>query len=116
MIVTGGPMALSSKAMISGSGIFKFFFMERSILFTGGGSAGHVTANLALMPEFAKAGWRILYIGSAGGIEASLVKKLPFVRYVPISTGKLRRYFSWKNFSDPFRVILGVWQAWAAVR
>ncbi|MFS0554113.1 undecaprenyldiphospho-muramoylpentapeptide beta-N-acetylglucosaminyltransferase [Brevibacillus sp. 179-C9.3 HS] len=85
--------------------------MKKRIAFTGGGSAGHVTVNLALMPYFIKMGWEVAYIGSVTGIERELVASLPEVRYIGISSGKLRRYFDWKNVSDPLRVLKGVWQA-----
>lgn len=85
--------------------------MKKRIAFTGGGSAGHVTVNLACIPHFLEAGWEVAYIGSASGIERELTKDLPGVRYVAISTGKLRRYFDWKNVTDPLRVSKGVWEA-----
>jgi len=85
--------------------------MKRRIAFTGGGSAGHVTVNLACIPHFLEDGWEVAYIGSENGIERELTQDLPGVRYEAISTGKLRRYFDWKNASDPFRVAKGVWEA-----
>ncbi len=82
----------------------------KKIILTGGGTAGHVTPNLALVPELKKRGYEILYIGSISGIEKELAEKagLP---YEGISSGKLRRYFDLKNFSDPFRVIKGFFEA-----
>ncbi len=80
------------------------------IVLTGGGTAGHVTPNLALLPYLEKEGFEIAYVGSRNGIEKKLLADYPF-EYVGISTGKLRRYFDWKNFSDPFRVIKGFWEA-----
>jgi UDP-N-acetylglucosamine--N-acetylmuramyl-(pentapeptide) pyrophosphoryl-undecaprenol N-acetylglucosamine transferase len=82
----------------------------KKIILTGGGTAGHVTPNLALVPELKKRGYEILYIGSINGIEKELAEKagLP---YEGISSGKLRRYFDLKNFSDPFRVIKGFFEA-----
>ncbi|MDH5736757.1 MAG: undecaprenyldiphospho-muramoylpentapeptide beta-N-acetylglucosaminyltransferase [Gammaproteobacteria bacterium] len=80
------------------------------ILFTGGGTAGHVTPNLALMDLLQSRGWRVLYIGSENGIERQLVTEAG-VPYFPIQTGKLRRYFSWSNFIDPLRVIWGLFQS-----
>ena len=81
------------------------------IVFTGGGSAGHVTLNLALIPFFLKKGWQVDYIGSIGGLEESLIKKMPKVTYHGIQTGKLRRYFSLKNFVDMARIPIGCVQA-----
>lgn len=84
--------------------------MSRRIVLTGGGTAGHVNPNLALVDSLRQAGWEISYIGSQGGIEQELVKDLPFYG---ISSGKLRRYFDWRNFTDPFKVLLGLGQAYA---
>ncbi|MBW8888276.1 MAG: undecaprenyldiphospho-muramoylpentapeptide beta-N-acetylglucosaminyltransferase [Fibrobacteres bacterium] len=83
----------------------------RTIVLTGGGTAGHVIPNLALLPLLSAAGWRAEYVGSEAGIEKKLVAEagLPFHG---IASGKLRRYFDRKNFSDPFRIVLGLWQAW----
>jgi UDP-N-acetylglucosamine--N-acetylmuramyl-(pentapeptide) pyrophosphoryl-undecaprenol N-acetylglucosamine transferase len=82
----------------------------KKILFTGGGSAGHVTPNLALIEKFQKENWEIAYIGSETGIEKELITKLG-VPYYHITTGKLRRYFSLQNFIDPFKVLYGIFQA-----
>ena len=79
----------------------------KKILFTGGGSAGHVSVNVALIPEFKKNGYEISYIGSKTGIENEMIGKIPEVKYHKISSGKLRRYFSWENFIDPFKVLKG---------
>ncbi len=83
----------------------------KMIIFTGGGSAGHVTLNLTLIPWFIKQGWEISYIGSKGGMEQELVAKFPEVKYYGILTGKLRRYFSWQNFLDMIKIPLGCLQA-----
>ncbi len=85
------------------------------IIFTGGGSAGHVTLNLALIPWFLEHGWQITYIGSKGGMEEELVKKFPAVEYKTVLTGKLRRYFSLKNIADMIKIPLGCLQASALV-
>ncbi|AUS07792.1 undecaprenyldiphospho-muramoylpentapeptide beta-N-acetylglucosaminyltransferase [Laceyella sacchari] len=90
--------------------------MKKKIIFTGGGTAGHVTVNLALIPKFAQDGWEIKYIGSENGIEKQLVARLDRVPYAGISTGKLRRYFDWNNFKDPFRVIKGIFQAYSLIK
>ena len=83
----------------------------KRILFTGGGSTGHVAVNLALIPKFLEEGWEIAYVGSREGIERELISQLDGVRYYPISTGKLRRYWDMKNFLDPLKVMGGVFQA-----
>lgn len=80
------------------------------IVLTGGGTAGHVTPNIALLPELKAAGYEIEYIGSYEGIEKELIEK-EGIKYYGISSGKLRRYFDLKNFSDPFRVIKGFSEA-----
>ncbi len=81
-----------------------------TILFTGGGSAGHVTPNLAIIERVRREGWSVAYAGSANGIERKLIEKrgLP---YHAVATGKLRRYFSWQNFWDLFRIPWGILQA-----
>lgn len=81
------------------------------IIFTGGGSAGHVTLNLALIPYFLEKGWQVVYIGSKTGIEKDLLKKFEKVKYYAIETGKLRRYFSWQNFLDMLKIPVGIFQA-----
>ncbi|MFF2888279.1 undecaprenyldiphospho-muramoylpentapeptide beta-N-acetylglucosaminyltransferase [Paenibacillus sp. NPDC057967] len=88
----------------------------KNIVFTGGGSAGHVTVNIALIPKLAEKGWSTTYIGSSDGIERRLVSELPQVSYYPISTGKLRRYLSWQNVKDPFRVVKGIFQAYRIIK
>lgn len=83
--------------------------MKRIIL-TGGGTAGHVTPNIALIPKLMELGYDIQYIGSYNGIEKELIE--PFgIPYHGISSGKLRRYFSLQNFTDPFRVLKGLGEA-----
>lgn len=82
----------------------------KKIVLTGGGTAGHVTPNIALMPALREKGYEISYIGSYDGIERRLIEELG-VPYYGISSGKLRRYFDLKNFSDPFKVIKGYFEA-----
>lgn len=82
----------------------------KKIVMTGGGTAGHVTPNIALMPALKEAGYEINYIGSYNGIEKGLIEAQG-IPYHGIASGKLRRYFDWKNFSDPFRVLKGYGQA-----
>jgi UDP-N-acetylglucosamine--N-acetylmuramyl-(pentapeptide) pyrophosphoryl-undecaprenol N-acetylglucosamine transferase len=83
--------------------------MKRIIL-TGGGTAGHVTPNIALIPKLKEEGYDIHYIGSYNGIEKKLIEDLK-IPYHGISSGKLRRYFDKRNFTDPFRVIKGYGEA-----
>ncbi|MGN0272184.1 MAG: undecaprenyldiphospho-muramoylpentapeptide beta-N-acetylglucosaminyltransferase, partial [Lachnospiraceae bacterium] len=82
----------------------------KKIVLTGGGTAGHVTPNIALLPKLKEAGYEIYYIGSYEGIERKLIESYE-IPYYGISSGKLRRYFDWKNFSDPFKVLKGYGQA-----
>ena len=89
--------------------------MKRIVL-TGGGTAGHVTPNLALIPKLIADGWDVHYIGAANSAEEELVSGIPGVTFHTVSVGKLRRYFDPKNFSDPFRVIKGIAQAKSIIR
>ena len=82
----------------------------KKIVLTGGGTAGHVTPNIALIPELQKQGYEVHYIGSYEGIESRLIPELG-IPYYGISSGKLRRYIDPKNLSDPFKVIRGYGQA-----
>lgn len=83
--------------------------MKRIVL-TGGGTAGHVTPNIALLPGLKKNGYDIFYIGSYNGIEKKLIEEQG-IPYYGISSGKLRRYLDVKNFTDPFRVLKGCHEA-----
>lgn len=87
----------------------------KKIVLTGGGTAGHVTPQLALIPRLKELGYDIHYIGSRQGIEKSLMAQQP-VTYHAIKTGKLRRYFDWKNFTDPFLVIAGAFESLRLMR
>lgn len=84
---------------------------DMKILFTGGGSAGHVTLNIQLINEFLPEGHECLYVGSKRGIERSMIEDIPNVKYIPITTGKLRRYFSIQNIFDLLKVPFGILQA-----
>ena len=85
--------------------------MSKKIILTGGGTAGHVTPNIALIPHLKEAGYEIVYIGSYDGIEKKLISDFPEIRYYGIATGKFRRYLDLKNLTDPFRVIKGYAEA-----
>ena len=82
----------------------------KHIVLTGGGTAGHVTPNIALIPGLKEMGYKISYIGSYNGIEKNLIEA-EGIPYYGISTGKLRRYIDPKNLSDPFRVVKGIFEA-----
>lgn len=88
--------------------------MKRIIL-TGGGTAGHVTPNIALLPRLKELQYDIHYIGSYNGIEKELIEQLG-IPYHGISSGKLRRYFSLQNFTDPFRVLKGFNEAYRLIK
>ncbi|MCM1063139.1 MAG: undecaprenyldiphospho-muramoylpentapeptide beta-N-acetylglucosaminyltransferase [Eubacterium sp.] len=82
----------------------------KKIVLTGGGTAGHVTPNIALLPTLKDAGYEITYMGSYDGIEKKLISDFD-IPYVGISTGKFRRYLDLQNLTDPFRVIKGFSEA-----
>jgi UDP-N-acetylglucosamine--N-acetylmuramyl-(pentapeptide) pyrophosphoryl-undecaprenol N-acetylglucosamine transferase len=90
--------------------------MPKTIILTGGGTAGHITPNLALIPLLQQRGWTVHYIGSKAGMEKGLAGGLPGVTYHGISSGKLRRYLDLKNLADPFRVLAGTAQALGIIR
>jgi UDP-N-acetylglucosamine--N-acetylmuramyl-(pentapeptide) pyrophosphoryl-undecaprenol N-acetylglucosamine transferase len=89
--------------------------LMKKIVLTGGGSAGHVMPNLAIVPGLRKQQWEIAYIGSHTGIEKELLERTD-IPYYAIATGKFRRYFSLQNFTDPFRVIQGLFEAVALLK
>ncbi len=82
----------------------------KKIILTGGGSAGHVTPNIALLPSLKNAGYEVTYMGSYDGIEKKLIGDFD-IPYVGVSTGKFRRYLDLKNLTDPFRVMKGYAEA-----
>ena len=83
----------------------------KKIVLTGGGTLGHVTPHLALIPRLKEAGYEIHYIGTENGMEAPKMRAVDGVTYHAVKSGKLRRYHSWQNFTDPFRVIAGMFQS-----
>ena len=83
----------------------------KKIVLTGGGTLGHVTPHLALIPKLREAGYEIHYIGSENGMEAPKMRSVEGITYHAVKSGKLRRYFSWQNFTDPFRVVAGAFQS-----
>ena len=83
----------------------------KKIVLTGGGTLGHVTPHLALIPRLREAGYEIHYIGTENGMEAPKMRAVEGITYHAVKSGKLRRYFSWQNFTDPFRVIAGAFQS-----
>ncbi|USK31976.1 undecaprenyldiphospho-muramoylpentapeptide beta-N-acetylglucosaminyltransferase [Bacillus sp. F19] len=89
--------------------------MKKTIVFTGGGSAGHVTPNIAIIDELDKNVWDVQYIGSKKGIEKELIEKIS-IPYHGISSGKLRRYLDFENVADSFRVLKGCMDARKVLR
>lgn len=82
------------------------------IAFTGGGTVGHVSVNLSLIPTAIEKGHEAFYIGSKQGIEREMIEsQLPDIKYYPISSGKLRRYLSFENAKDVFKVLKGILDA-----
>lgn len=87
----------------------------KKIVLTGGGTAGHVNPNIALIPFLKEKGYDIFYIGSKDGIEKELIKPLG-IKYYEISSGKLRRYLDFKNFTDAFNVLRGISEAKSIIK
>ena len=90
--------------------------MVKRIVLTGGGTAGHVTPHLSLIPRLKEAGYEIHYIGTENGIEHQMIAAIPGITYHSVKSGKLRRYFSLQNFSDPFKVIAGAAESVSLMR
>lgn len=88
---------------------------NKRIIMTGGGSAGHVTPNLALIPKLRELGYEVQYIGTTDGIEKRIIEENK-IQYFSIASGKLRRYFDIKNFTDPFKVVKGIYQAYEIIK
>ncbi len=85
------------------------------LLFTGGGTAGHVLPALSVW-EYLPDNWQYHWIGSHRGVEKSILQGIDAIEYHSIPTGKLRRYFSWQNFVDPFKVLAGIFTAYSLLR
>ena len=87
----------------------------KSIVLTGGGTAGHVTPNIALIEPLKQHGWEIAYIGSDTGVERQMIEALN-IQFYAVSSGKLRRYLSWQNCIDPFKVLIGIVQSYLLLK
>lgn len=82
------------------------------IAFTGGGTVGHVSVNLSLIPTALEKEHQVFYIGSKNGIEREMIEsQISNIKYYPISSGKLRRYLSFENAKDVFKVLKGILDA-----
>ncbi len=88
----------------------------KKIVLTGGGTAGHVMPNIALIPYLRDRGYDIHYMGTKNGIEHDLISKQQDIKYYSVKSGKFRRYLDIKNLSDPFRVLYGVGQSANIIR
>lgn len=89
---------------------------NKTILLTGGGTAGHVMPNIALLPHLEHEGFKVHYAGQKDSIEQKLISQVGNIEFHTVSSGKLRRYFSFKNFSDPFKVLYGTAQSVAIIK
>jgi UDP-N-acetylglucosamine--N-acetylmuramyl-(pentapeptide) pyrophosphoryl-undecaprenol N-acetylglucosamine transferase len=85
-------------------------FLQR-VIFTGGGSAGHVVPCMPVIERLRARGSDITFVGSRSGLEERLIAPLG-IRYRAIATGKLRRYWSLENVRDVGRIVGGVAGAW----
>ena len=85
------------------------------IIFTGGGSSGHVTPSLPLISSLKNKNIDIFYVGSKKGIEYSIIKTLK-IPYYAITVGKLNRYWTWKNLLTPFQLLIGIIQSFLICR
>ncbi|MBO7359487.1 MAG: UDP-N-acetylglucosamine--N-acetylmuramyl-(pentapeptide) pyrophosphoryl-undecaprenol N-acetylglucosamine transferase, partial [Clostridia bacterium] len=78
------------------------------IILTGGGTAGHVTPHLAIIPRLMQDGWEVHYVGTENGMERDIMGKVQGITYHAIPAGKLRRYLSSKNITDIGKTLKGV--------
>ncbi len=83
----------------------------RTAVFVGGGTAGHVLPALPVIRSLQESGVDVVYIGSVGGQEQHYLQSARDVRFFGIASGKLRRYWSWRNLTDIFGVLRGIWQS-----
>ncbi len=84
---------------------------NKSIVFTGGGTAGHVLPNFPLIDRFLSEGWTVSYVGSKDGIEKELIEKnFPQIKYYGVTCDKLRRYMTWRHFAMPFKLTYGFFE------
>ena len=80
----------------------------KTIVLTGGGTAGHIMPNIALIPELKKHFDRIVYIGSKNGMEKDIIKKFSDIEFIEIETVKLIRKFTFKNLLIPIKLFKSI--------
>jgi UDP-N-acetylglucosamine--N-acetylmuramyl-(pentapeptide) pyrophosphoryl-undecaprenol N-acetylglucosamine transferase len=87
-----------------------------TVIITGGGTGGHTSPGLAVAARLRERGVTHAWIGSRDGLEARRAGELG-ISYHAIPTGKLRRYWAWRNVTDlAVNVPAGVVRAWALLR
>lgn len=84
-------------------------FNKNKIILSGGGTGGSVTPLLQIYKDL-KNDFDFLFVGTYSGVEREIVKKEGLI-FKPILSGKWRRYFSFKNFIDIFKIFLAFWQS-----
>jgi len=96
---------------------FNCYYFDMKILFSGGGTLGSVSPLIAIFQEIQSRydDSEFVWIGTNFGPEYELVKNYQ-IPYHPISSGKLRRYFSWKNLYDPWKIFAGFIQSYFLLR
>ena len=82
----------------------------KKLILTGGGTAGHVTPNIAMLPRLKELEYTITYVGSVSGMEQKLIADFD-IPYFGIPVGKLRRYLSIDNLKDTLNVVKGLHEA-----
>ncbi len=88
---------------------------NKLIFMAGGGTAGHINPNLALVEPLQKAGYRVEYLGQKNEMEYPLVTAAG-LSFHEVASGRLHRSINPDTLLTPFRIIKGVWQAIRAIR
>ena len=88
--------------------LITYNYIMKKIIFTGGGTGGHIMPNLAIINDI-KDKYEIKYIVSKNGMEKEIVSKM--LPYYEITTCKLKRSLSPSNLLIPFKLIKGICEA-----